>query len=71
MSGNESTESRGFYDKSAIVSMTTLSYTTLWRMIRDGKFPPPVQISKGRVAWPKSSVDAWLTAKADSQETAA
>ena len=33
-----------------------ISNSTLWRMIRDGDFPKPVQISARRVGWPSSEV---------------
>ena len=42
---------------------TSLSRTTLWRMVRAGSFPKPVTISPGRIAWPESAVQAWIAAK--------
>ena len=35
-----------------------IHYTTLWRWIKDGKFPPPIQLGRFR-AWPKEDVDRW------------
>ena len=40
-----------------------LSRSTIWRRIRDGNFPAPIQISPGRVAWLESDILAWMTAK--------
>lgn len=34
------------------------SATTLWRKIRDGKFPPPVVIA-GIPCWPVDVLEAW------------
>lgn len=40
-----------------------LSRSTVWRLIGKGGFPPPVQLSPGRVAWFESSITAWLEAR--------
>lgn len=50
----------GFYSRSEVQTITTLSRVTLWRRIKDGNFPPPVQISPGRVAWTRRSIHEWL-----------
>jgi prophage regulatory protein len=39
---------------------TGLSHTTRWREIRAKRFPAPLTISKGRVGWLQSEVEAWL-----------
>ena len=39
--------------------LTGLGRTTAWRMRRDGDFPDPVPISRGRVAWRESDIVAW------------
>jgi prophage regulatory protein len=39
---------------------TALSKTTVWRRSRDGKFPKPISLSDGIVAWLEDEVDAWL-----------
>lgn len=36
--------------------------TTLWRMVRDGRLQPPRRISPGRVAFPASEIENYLTA---------
>ena len=36
-----------------------LSRTTLWRRIRAGTFPAPIDIG-GRHVWPESAIRAWL-----------
>ena len=62
--------SLGFYDKETVIGLTTLSSTTLWRMVKSGLFPPPVPISKGRVAWPREPVDKWISNKTAGTGTA-
>ena len=33
------------------------------RLVRQGKFPAPFQISEQRVAWRRSDVEAWLSSR--------
>ena len=40
-----------------------LSRTTIWRLVRDGRFPAPLQISPGRKAWREDDIIAWMTAQ--------
>lgn len=48
------------YSKAKVVEITTLSATTIWRMMRKGEFPQSVRASMGRVAWYKSDIDKWI-----------
>lgn len=36
------------------------SGTTLWRMVKDGHFPPPTKLGAGVTAWRVGAVRAWL-----------
>ncbi len=40
-----------------------LSRSTVWRLVRDGKFPAPLRISPGRVAWPENEIEVWRAAQ--------
>jgi prophage regulatory protein len=42
---------------------TTLSRTTLWRLIRAGSFPTPVRLSPGRVGWRAEDVEAFIRSR--------
>jgi prophage regulatory protein len=42
---------------------TSLSRTTLWRMVKKGDFPAAVRISENRIAWRESAVTAWIDAR--------
>jgi prophage regulatory protein len=33
-------------------------------LVRDGKFPKPVELSEARIAWIEDEVDAWQATKA-------
>ncbi len=46
--------------KPKLCKMTTLSYPTIWRRIKAGRFPKPYPLSKNRVAWKLSEVQAWI-----------
>ena len=43
-----------------VTARTGLSRTTLWRLERDGDFPPRRQLSPNAVGWPESEVRAWI-----------
>lgn len=47
--------------KAKVVEITSLSATTIWRMMKKGTFPKSVRASMGRVAWYKSDIDKWLS----------
>lgn len=42
-----------------VLEITSLSRTTLWRLVRDKKFPARVPLSANRVGWIESEVRAW------------
>jgi prophage regulatory protein len=39
---------------------TSLSRTTVYRMVDEGTLPPPLKIGKSRIAWRASSIARWL-----------
>lgn len=39
---------------------TGLSPATIYRYMKEGKFPHPKKIGKQAVGWPQSWIDAWL-----------
>lgn len=43
-----------------VMAKVGLSRSSIYQMIREGKFPPQVQISQRCVAWQASSIDAWM-----------
>lgn len=45
-----------------VVAETTLSKCTIYRLIKEGKFPRQIKISRLRVGWKKSDVEAFLDA---------
>ena len=43
----------------AVVQMVGLSRVTLWKLERDGKFPPRRRLSANTVGWLAEEVEAW------------
>jgi prophage regulatory protein len=43
-----------------VKARTGLSRSTLYAYVRDGRFPPPVAISKRCVAWVEGEIDRWI-----------
>jgi predicted DNA-binding transcriptional regulator AlpA len=48
---------------SELRKVVPLSRSTVWRRVRDGRFPAPLQISPGRVAWREDDIRAWMAAQ--------
>jgi prophage regulatory protein len=39
-----------------------VTYPTVWRWMRDGKFPVAVEVG-GRIAWLESDIDEWMLSR--------
>ena len=46
-----------------VESRVGLSRTTLYRKMREGSFPEPVQVGARAVRWPASEIEAWLASR--------
>lgn len=44
-----------------VSKMTTLSISTIYRMIKKGTFPQGVMLSDGRRGWALTEIEEWLT----------
>jgi prophage regulatory protein len=42
---------------------TGLSRTTLYSLIKEGKFPAPIPLGARAVGWLESEVDAWIESR--------
>jgi prophage regulatory protein len=42
-----------------------LGASTVYRYLAAGKFPRPIEIGGGRVAWLESEIDAWIASRAE------
>ena len=48
--------------KPEVLEAIGCSYPTLWKMMREGRFPRGRMVA-GRVAWIEEEVDAWIEAQ--------
>lgn len=46
-----------------VSKMTTLSISTIYRMIKKGTFPQGVMLSDGRRGWGLNEIEQWVTQK--------
>jgi prophage regulatory protein len=53
-----------------VASKLGISRGTVWRMTRDGTFPPKVSITGRSVRWRESEVDEWISRKVASNNQA-
>jgi predicted DNA-binding transcriptional regulator AlpA len=53
----------GFYSEAELDAITSLSRVTRWRLTKQGKFPPSVELSPGRKGTPKAAVHEWIKSK--------
>ena len=43
-----------------VMARTGLSRSTIWRRVRAGAFPAPVQLGENSIGWPASEIATWL-----------
>jgi predicted DNA-binding transcriptional regulator AlpA len=62
--GGDKVPATGFLRQSQIIpKIVPISSPTLWRWIRDGKFPKPVKLSSRMVGWRCEDVKAWCDSR--------
>ena len=49
-----------FLPLAEVLSLTTLSRSTIWRLVSRGQFPQPTRLSSNRVGWRQAAVLAWM-----------
>jgi len=50
------------------IGLLPVSRATLWRWVKDGKFPSPFKIGLNTTVWDASQVDAWLATRRDAAQ---
>lgn len=53
-----------FLTISEVVSLTTLSRATIYRLVAQGRFPEQKVLSGNRIGWAEHEVQAWLRGRA-------
>lgn len=57
-----STQSQSLLRLPAVCERTGLPKTTIYRLIREGKFPAPIPLAGRTRAWDSTAVDGWIAA---------
>lgn len=42
-----------------VLELTQIGRTTLWRLVKNGKFPKPIHIGPNSIAWRESDYESW------------
>lgn len=48
------------YNVNKVSELTSLSKSTIYRLIKEGRFPTPLHISRMRVGWRQSDIEAFV-----------
>lgn len=54
----------------AVTAATGIPPSTLYRLIRDGRFPRPIPLGSRSVGWLQSEIDDWLERQGALREVA-
>ena len=60
MAKQKSQAKRLLYSTRSLERVVSLSRATIWRKVKDGKFPQPVRIGVRGIRWRRADIDAWL-----------
>ena len=52
-----------FIRLNVVQEITSLSKSTIYRLVSEGDFPKQVQIGKRAVVWVRSDINAWINQK--------
>jgi prophage regulatory protein len=55
--------SRRIISRKELLKKIPLTYVAIWKQMRDGIFPRPIEIGEKKVGWFEDEVDAYLTAR--------
>jgi prophage regulatory protein len=67
----ETPEARKLLRKSAVLSITGLSFVTLWKMMRRDEFPKPVMVGPSTPRWFEHEIIEWQESLARAKYKAA
>lgn len=44
-----------------VLEATSLGRSTLWRLVKEKRFPSPTQLTANRVGWRESELSSWMS----------
>jgi len=56
-------QSASLFRMSAVVRMTGLGRSTIYRLMAEDKFPCPVRLAKRAVAWRRADLEQWTAGR--------
>lgn len=61
LSKEQQTENNRFIRRKEVQAKTGLGASSIYAMMKQGKFPKAITLSERRVAWIESDVDQWIS----------
>ncbi len=55
----------------AVIEKTTLCHSTIYKLISEGGFPRPIDLTGRAVGWVDSEVDDWIVNKIEARDVLA
>ncbi len=46
-----------------VVERVGLHRSTIWKKVRAGTFPAPIELADNKIGWPESTITAWLDSR--------
>ena len=46
-----------------VMARTGMARVTLWRRVRDGAFPAPIELGVNMIGWPETEIEDWIEAR--------
>lgn len=70
LSENQQIENQRFIRRKEVQAKTGLGASSIYAMMKQGKFPKAITLSERRVAWIESDVDQWISERIASHKAA-
>ena len=67
-SKNQQTENNRLIRRKEVQAKTGLGASSIYAMMKQGKFPKAITLSERRVAWIESDVDSWIAERISSHK---
>ena len=70
LSKNQQIENQRFIRRKEVQAKTGLGASSIYAMMKQGKFPKAITLSERRVAWIESDIDHWISERIASHKAA-
>jgi len=52
----------------SVIEKTTLCHSTIYKLISEGDFPKPIDLTGRAVGWVDSEIDSWILMKVEERD---